>query len=111
VPELVGAIAAALAGAVAAAASVAVEPAPIKLPVRRPRRGQPPLVARHAWGFSVAGRRVEGLVEATDFDDAHSLERFQVLLDRIGVSSALADAGAEPGDTVRIGELEFEYQP
>jgi Obg family GTPase CgtA-like protein len=33
------------------------------------------------------------------------------MLDRIGASAALEEAGAEPGDTVRIGQLEFEYQP
>jgi GTP-binding protein len=39
------------------------------------------------------------------------MQRFQVALDRMGVSSALEEAGAQPGDTVRIGEKEFEYQP
>jgi GTP-binding protein len=109
VPEVVQAISAAVATSRAAAASA--EPAPIQLPRRGRKRGQAPVVTAHSWGFSVAGPRIEGLVEATDFDSAHSLERFQVLLDRIGVSAALAEAGAEPGDTVRIGDLEFEYQP
>jgi GTP-binding protein len=109
VPELVQAIS----GAVAASRPypAAVEAAPIQLPRRGRKRGQPPVVTRHAWGFSVTGPRVEGLVEATDFDSAPSLERFQLLLDRIGVSAALAETGAQPGDTVRIGDLEFEYQP
>jgi len=37
--------------------------------------------------------------------------RFQVALDRMGVTAALEKAGAAPGDTVRIGDAEFEYQP
>jgi GTP-binding protein len=51
------------------------------------------------------------LVEHTDFESGHALDRFQVQLDRIGVSQALEEAGVQPGDTVRIGDLEFEYQP
>ena len=51
------------------------------------------------------------MVAGTDFESEAALERFQVQLDRIGVSGALEEAGAQPGDTVRIGELEFEYQP
>ena len=30
-------------------------------------------------------------------------------LERIGVEAALSEAGAEQGDTVRIGDLEFEF--
>ena len=40
-----------------------------------------------------------------------ALERFQSLLDKLGVSAALEAAGVKPGDTVRIAEAEFEYQP
>jgi len=29
----------------------------------------------------------------------------------MGVNTALEGAGAKPGDTVRIGSTEFEYQP
>jgi GTPase len=68
-------------------------------------------VERRKWGFEVRGGAVERLVERTNFSSEEALDRFQVQLDRLGVSSALVDAGAEPGDTVRIGELEFEYQP
>jgi GTP-binding protein len=68
-------------------------------------------VARRPWGFELTGDRIERLVERTDFDSPDSLQRFQVQLDRIGASKALEEAGAQPGDTVRVGELEFEYQP
>jgi GTP-binding protein len=79
----------------------------------RPRRAppEPPVVHRRAWGFEVSGARVARLVERTDFDSPHGLDRFQVQLDRIGVSRALEEAGVRPGDTVRVGDLEFEYQP
>jgi GTPase len=78
----------------------------------RPRRAaaEPPRVERHPWGFLVSGKAVEQLVARTRFDSEAAVQRFQVALDRLGVSSALEDAGAEPGDTVRIAEMEFEYR-
>ncbi|HEX4215092.1 MAG TPA: GTPase ObgE [Candidatus Dormibacteraeota bacterium] len=91
-------------------------PPPPPLEVAPPRhhiRGLPGpvLVERRDWGFEVRGGAVERLVQRTDFTSEEALDRFQVQLDRLGVSSALVDAGAEPGDTVRIRDLEFEYQP
>ena len=68
-------------------------------------------VHRESWGFRVSGERVERLVQRTDLDSDSALERFQVELDRLGVNSALESAGIKPGDTVRIGSTEFEYQP
>src|SRR6266851_2749067 len=82
-------------------------PATIKLPVT----GTNLVVERKAWGFEVQGGRVEHLVAHTNLDSDGSLERFQTELDRLGVNEALEGAGVEPGDTVRIGGIEFEYQP
>ena len=78
-------------------------------PVRR--QPQPPTVTRHPWGFEVSGTRVERLVLRTELDSPQALERFQVALDRMGVSAAREEAGARPGDTVRVAHREFEYQP
>ncbi|HLH68748.1 MAG TPA: GTPase ObgE [Candidatus Dormibacteraeota bacterium] len=88
-----------------------LEPTP---PVRRLRArttSGPPVVERRSWGYLVSGPAVERLVARTRFDSEGALQRFQVALDRLGVSAALEEAGAAPGDTVRIGEMEFEYQP
>ncbi len=82
-------------------------PATIQLPVTATNL----VVERKAWGFEVQGGRVEHLVEHTNLDSEGSLERFQTELDRLGVNEALEGAGVEPGDTVRIGGVEFEYQP
>jgi GTP-binding protein len=51
------------------------------------------------------------LVERTDLESSGGLARFQTELDKIGVNAALEAAGVQPGDTVRIGDAEFEYQP
>jgi GTPase len=68
-------------------------------------------VERRPWGFLVRGERVERLVERANLESDSGLDRFQVALDRMGVNNALEGAGARPGDTVRIGASEFEYQP
>lgn len=107
VPELVAAIHQRVAEAppVERAEAVAVQH------LRPRRRAAPPVVRRRPWGFEVSGEAVERLLEKVDFESQRSFDWFQVQLDRSGVSAALVEAGVEPGDTVRIGELEFEYQP
>ena len=109
VPELLEAVGAAVAAAPPPAAPEVV-PATQLL---RQRRGpaEPAAVERHPWGFLVSGTAVERLVARTRFDSEAATQRFQVALDRMGVSDALEEAGAEPGDTVRIGDMEFEYEP
>jgi len=68
-------------------------------------------VERLPWGYVVRGDRVEHLVERTDLESSGGLARFQIELDKLGVNAALEAAGVQPGDTVRISEFEFEYQP
>lgn len=59
--------------------------------------------------FVVKGKRIERAVAMTywDYDDA--LMRFQRILEAMGISKALQDAGVEVGDTVTIGEMELEW--
>jgi GTP-binding protein len=87
-------------------------PGPVKktaLPGRRAEAGL--LVEVKPFGFEVSGDRVVQLVERTDLESEGALARFQGELDRLGVNVALEAAGVEPGDTVRISGIEFEYQP
>jgi GTP-binding protein len=62
-------------------------------------------------GYLVQGRRIERLAHQTNFDNEESAERFQRDLARIGVEAALKKAGVRPGDTVRIGTVELEWEP
>jgi GTP-binding protein len=59
-------------------------------------------------GFRVMGRGVELLFERHDVGNEEALAYLERRLGEIGVIAALAKAGFEPGDDVRIGEHEFE---
>jgi len=104
-PKLLDAMVAAIASAPEPATPA--RPATVRLPVAVAGL----VVERTAWGFALRGDRVERLVERTDLESEGSLERFQVELDRLGVGAALESAGVQPGDTVRVADTEFEYQP
>lgn len=85
-------------------------PAPHRV-LLRPARGAAITVTRRESVLEVSGARIERLLDRYDLATPAGFDRFQVALDRMGVSAALAEAGADAGDTVRIGEAEFEYQP
>ncbi len=102
----------------------AIVEAAVATPVRRRRelagrrvalspqtRGPAIAVERHGWGLEVTGARVDRLLDRYDLDTPAGFDRFQVALDRMGVTAALEEAGAVPGEMVRIGSAEFEYQP
>ena len=63
--------------------------------------------------FRVRGRRIERIAAQTNFDVEESSERFQRDLARLGIDTELRRQGITPGDLVRIGavELEWEAQP
>jgi GTP-binding protein len=67
-------------------------------------------IERGAGGeFVITGERVERLATMTDFDSDEGMARFERTLGKMGVEKRLAELGAEPGDTVRIGSYEFTY--
>lgn len=88
---------------------MAAKPRKTMLPAARQKADL--VVLRETWGYSVRGERVERLVERTDLESEGALARFQGELDRLGVNTALESGGVQPGDTVRISGIEFEYQP
>jgi GTP-binding protein len=59
--------------------------------------------------FVVKSPRLEKLVRMTNFDQYDAVKRFQRIMKGLGVDQALRDHGAEEGDSVVIGELEFEF--
>lgn len=58
--------------------------------------------------YVVEGQRIEKLIKMTNFRFHDSLMRFANTIKQMGVEDALRKRGAKEGDTVRIGEMEFE---
>ena len=67
------------------------------------------VVAREEDVFRVSGKRIERLVAQTNFDNEESAVRFQRELIRSGIDAALRKAGIRPGNAVRIGGSELEW--
>jgi GTP-binding protein len=61
--------------------------------------------------FRVRGKRIERIAAQTDFDVDESAERFQRDLEKLGIDAELRRAGVAPGDLVRIGASELEWEP
>ncbi len=61
--------------------------------------------------FRVTGRAAERAVELSDLTNIDAVAYVDFQLKRLGVAKALAKAGAQAGDDVRIGAFAFEYQP
>jgi GTPase len=60
-------------------------------------------------GLRVRGRRIEEAANRTNFENEESRERFQRLLERLGIEPELRRLGAGDGSTVRIGQAELEW--
>ncbi|WP_286934996.1 MULTISPECIES: GTPase ObgE [Aminobacterium] len=62
-------------------------------------------------GFRVVHVGLERALKKYDFEQEDALYRFARLLKKYHVEELLAQEGAQEGDTVFIGDVEFEYQP
>jgi len=61
--------------------------------------------------FVIRGIQVERWIKQTNFDNDEAIGYLADRLERLGVEAALAKKGAQPGDPVRIGTQEFDWQP
>ncbi len=96
-----------LAEAVRAARVAVAEPS--QFVVHRPvREGYQ--VLREGGGWVVEGREATRAVALSDLTRVDALDEAHRRLKSLGVDKALARAGAQAGDSVRIGGLVFEYQ-
>lgn len=59
--------------------------------------------------WRVRGKRIERIAAQTYFEFDATAERFQRILDNMGISAALRQAGVAEGDTVVIGEEVLEW--
>jgi GTP-binding protein len=68
-------------------------------------------VNRRGEEWVVSGRAAERAVNLDDLTSPQAADFAAVRLRRLGVDDALAEAGAVPGDDVRIGDIVFTYDP
>jgi len=66
-------------------------------------------VLREGEAYRVLGREPEKLASMTDFTLPRAVDRLMGILKRLGVERRLRAAGARPGDTVLVGDLELEW--
>jgi GTP-binding protein len=50
------------------------------------------------------------MVAMTDLENEYALRRLQKSLEKIGINRRLKALGAKNGDTVRIRDIEFDYE-
>ena len=63
----------------------------------------------HDGVYVVRGRGIERVTAMTDMNNPDGVRRLQRILEKAGVVSRLRDLGAAHGDTVRIGNFEFDF--
>ena len=85
------------------------EPAAEEIPIFRFDETPEFVVEQEADGWRVRGERVERLAAQTMWQYHDAVQRAQRVMDAMGVVDALRQAGVQPGDTVRIGDLELEW--
>ena len=67
-------------------------------------------IERDSYGiWLVNGSEPEKLIKMTNLENDDAVLRLQRIFNKMGLEDALISAGVKPGDTVRIGEVEFEY--
>jgi GTP-binding protein len=87
------------------------QPVPALKVYRGPSSAEPFSIERIDGGFRVSGNQLERLLAMTDITNPEGLAHFQRMLDRWGLNDALARHGAQGGETVRISDAEFLYDP
>lgn len=66
-------------------------------------------IERENGGWRVRGKRIERIAAMTYFEFEAPLNRFQQILESMGISRALEEAGVQSGDMVYIGDDELEW--
>ena len=60
--------------------------------------------------FRVTGDRIVRIARMTVWDYYEAVQRFQRVMEAMGVDNALRKAGARAGDLIMIDKWDFEYQ-
>ena len=91
------------------AAESRAEEAPVAVFRPQPRE-ETVSVSKEGDTFVVSAPKVESLAARMDLKSAEARSYLRRQCKRMGVSAALKKAGAKPGDKVRLGEIELEWE-
>ena len=83
-------------------------PKPIYKPKEDPREFTVTREGENEWRIS--GVAIERSANMTYWEHYGSLRRFHKIMETLGITKALKNAGVQDGDTVAIGEFELEWQ-
>jgi GTP-binding protein len=89
----------------------APEPAAREIPVYRPEADPKAFTIERTddGGYRVRGAAIERAAAMTYWEETAAVQRFQRLIETLGIDSALRKAGVKEGDTVTIGDFELEW--
>ena len=59
--------------------------------------------------YEVKSGLLSRLIDRVNFEDYDSMCYFQNALNKFGITQALKDAGVNSGDTIKVGEIEFDF--
>ncbi len=66
-------------------------------------------IRRDNEAFVIESPSIEKLIKRTNFSTHESVMRFARILRKKGIDAALRERGAKDGQTIRIGDYEFEF--
>jgi GTP-binding protein len=68
------------------------------------------IISKEHDGWRIQGKRIERIAAMTYWEFEATTMRFQQILESMGITAALEDAGVMVGDTVYIGDETLEWQ-
>lgn len=83
--------------------------APAEEPVIRPSAEDGFTIERENGGWRIRGKGIERVASMTYFEFDETLARFQQILESMGITEAMEEAGVQVGDVVFIGDQELEW--
>jgi GTP-binding protein len=87
-----------------------VEQLPEPEPILRPEVDEKAFTIRQgSEGWYVQGIAIERTAKMTNWDQYESTARFQRVLEAMGITMALREAGVQEGDTVFVGDTELQW--
>ncbi|NLE43823.1 MAG: Obg family GTPase CgtA, partial [Chloroflexi bacterium] len=67
-------------------------------------------IEREEDGWRVRGVDIERMASMTVWNLDEAVQRFIYTLERTGIADALREVGAQPGDTIYVGDKELEWE-